>query len=141
MLVLNLLLSTATLIGAKSGRNSAQEFYEQDPTGIGMAIIAMSVVFMSLVLLFLVVNALTRLMNKDLQVRRKRKSKGSIETKNEEDISGEVNAAIALAIHMYRKQIHDIESFKLTIDRVSRIYSPWSSKLYGMSQTPLKKSR
>jgi len=42
---------------------------------------------------------------------------------------------------MYREQLHDMESFKLTIDRVSRIYSPWSSKIHGLTQTPIKKAR
>ncbi len=46
--------------------------------------------------------------------------------------SGEVNAAIAMAIYEYFNELHDIESGVVTIKRVSRHYSPWSSKLYNM---------
>lgn len=45
---------------------------------------------------------------------------------------GEVNAAIAMAIYQYFNELHDVESGVVTIKRVSRHYSPWSSKLYNM---------
>jgi len=46
--------------------------------------------------------------------------------------SGEVNAAIAMALYQYFNELHDVESGVMTIKRVSRHYSPWSSKLYNM---------
>lgn len=46
--------------------------------------------------------------------------------------SGEVNAAIAMALYSYFNELHDVESGVVTIKRVSRHYSPWSSKLYSM---------
>ena len=46
--------------------------------------------------------------------------------------SGEVNAAIAMALYQYFNELHDVESGVVTIKRVSRHYSPWSSKLYNM---------
>ncbi|MDX9905877.1 MAG: lamin tail domain-containing protein, partial [Bacteroidales bacterium] len=39
--------------------------------------------------------------------------------------------AIAMALFLYN-EVHDEESNILTIERVSRIYSPWSSKYYNM---------
>jgi hypothetical protein len=47
-------------------------------------------------------------------------------------LSGEVNAAIAMAIYSYMSELHDVESGVITIRRVSKNYSPWSSKLYNM---------
>jgi Na+-transporting methylmalonyl-CoA/oxaloacetate decarboxylase gamma subunit len=47
-------------------------------------------------------------------------------------MSGEVNAAIAMAIYSYFNEMHDVESGIITIKRVSKNYSPWSSKLYNM---------
>jgi len=41
-----------------------------------------------------------------------------------------------MAIHLYYSEIHDKESEILTIDKVSRTYSPWSSKIYGLRQFP-----
>jgi len=52
------------------------------------------------------------------------------------EIHEETAAAIALAIHMYLSDIHDQESFTITLKKVSKIYSPWSSKIYTLRQNP-----
>lgn len=52
------------------------------------------------------------------------------------DVEEETAAAIALAIHMYKTELHDQESFTITLKKVSRIYSPWSSKIYTLRQNP-----
>lgn len=44
----------------------------------------------------------------------------------------DVNAAIAMALYLHFNEIHDEESNVITIQRVSKTYSPWSSKLYNM---------
>ena len=51
-------------------------------------------------------------------------------------VSDEEAAAIALAIHMYKIELHDMESLTITLKKVSRIYSPWSSKIYTLRQNP-----
>ena len=55
---------------------------------------------------------------------------------NAGSIGDEEAAAIALAIHMYKIEIHDMESLTITLKKVSRIYSPWSSKIYTLRQNP-----
>jgi hypothetical protein len=57
-----------------------------------------------------------------------------VATKSEAD--GDVKAAIALALYLYKNQLHDQETAVLTMNRVSRIYSPWSSKIYSMTRHP-----
>jgi glutaconyl-CoA/methylmalonyl-CoA decarboxylase subunit delta len=52
------------------------------------------------------------------------------------DVNEEEAAAIALAIHMYKSEMHDKESFTITLKKVSKIYSPWSSKIYTLRQNP-----
>jgi hypothetical protein len=47
---------------------------------------------------------------------------------------GEVFAAIAMALNLYAKEIHEFENMKITIQRSVKPYSPWSSKIYGVSQ-------
>ena len=42
-------------------------------------------------------------------------------------------AAIATAIHLYGEELHDVENAVLTINKVSRTYSPWSSKIHGLN--------
>lgn len=43
-----------------------------------------------------------------------------------------VNAAIAMALYLHFNEMHDEESNVITIQRVSKTYSPWSSKIYNM---------
>lgn len=55
-------------------------------------------------------------------------------TQKEEPVSGELNAAISAAIHLYvNENYHDEESTILTIEQVSRRYSPWNSKIYSVT--------
>lgn len=44
-------------------------------------------------------------------------------------------AAIGMALHLYLNDnaIHDNESNVITIKRIQRRYSPWSSKIYSMN--------
>jgi hypothetical protein len=49
----------------------------------------------------------------------------------------EVAAVIALAIDIHIRDVHDYEKTVLTIQKVMRPYSPWSSKIYGIRQMPL----
>lgn len=48
----------------------------------------------------------------------------------------EVAAAISLALSMYLADVHEYESMVLTMQKVMRPYSPWSSKLYGLRKNP-----
>jgi len=55
---------------------------------------------------------------------------------NNGNISAEVAAAISAALFLSKNEIHDIESTVLTIDKVAKSYSPWSSKIYGLRKNP-----
>jgi hypothetical protein len=50
-------------------------------------------------------------------------------------MSGEENAAIAAALYLFFSELHDEEKYVMTIRRVSKTYSPWSSKIYGIWNT------
>ncbi len=52
------------------------------------------------------------------------------------EIHEEEAAAIALALYMYKKEIDRKEHFKTTLQRVSKVYSPWNSKIYTLRQNP-----
>lgn len=111
--------------------SSGEEFVKMDPYGIGMAVIAMSVVFSALILLYVVFKNTRRLYTLDLKKLFTRE-KAMKKIDESHDISGEVNAAIAMAIYLYRSELHDHEETVLTIKKVARSYSPWSSKIYGL---------
>ena len=54
----------------------------------------------------------------------------------QDGLSGEVVAAIVMALYLYTNEIHDQEDPVITMVRVSRTYSPWSSKIYGLRKSP-----
>jgi len=107
-------------------------FVKMDPYGVGMAVIAMSVVFGALLLLYLVFKNTRRLYTLNL-TNIFNKQKLLADTSKIQDISGEVNAAISMAIYLYHNELHDYEETVLTIKKVARTYSPWSSKIYGLN--------
>lgn len=54
-----------------------------------------------------------------------------ISIQTNQKFTGEEAAAIATAIHLYLNEKHDIENPILTIKQPQKLYSPWSSKIYG----------
>ncbi|HZW39870.1 MAG TPA: OadG family protein [Ignavibacteriaceae bacterium] len=50
----------------------------------------------------------------------------------------EIAAVITYALHKYRSEVHDFEQMIITMQKVMRPYSPWSSKIYGLRQYPIK---
>ncbi len=54
-------------------------------------------------------------------------------------LTGEVNAAIATALYLYLNEQHDDEDLRLTIQQISRKYSPWNSKIYGVTNQPIRR--
>ena len=100
-----------------------------------MALIAMSVVFTGLALLYLFFKGLGLIMTKDARKAEKLlkiSSPGVVK----QSLSGEVNAAIVMALYLYNNELHDQEDPVITMTKVSRTYSPWSSKIYGLRKSP-----
>lgn len=116
-----------------------EKFEEHDSEGIGMAISAMSVVFCGLLLLFISFKIVGKIAV-GLSNRNTMRSKGidKHEAKELSQAPGEVYAAIAMAMHEMQDEVHDVEDTVLTITRVKRSYSPWSSKIYTLRETPRK---
>jgi len=132
---LGLLLQVVNDTSAVTINKNSHLFLQIDPWGIGMTIIGYVVVFVALLLLYLIFYNLSRV----LQINVKNLLRKEGKPVNEADditITGEVNAAIAMAIYLYNEEIHDKESAVLTINKISRTYSPWSSKIYGLRQHP-----
>ncbi|MFT3903754.1 MAG: OadG family protein [Niabella sp.] len=60
------------------------------------------------------------------------------ETLPSEGENPEVIAAIALALRLYAYKASQYEETIITIQKVIRPYSPWSSKIYNMKQMPFR---
>ncbi|MDP2724518.1 MAG: OadG family protein [Bacteroidales bacterium] len=95
-----------------------------------IAVIGYSIVFSALVGLYFSFFYVGKLLA--WNTRRKLAVAGKITAKEmESEVTGEEAAAIAAAIFLCR-DLHDDESDVITIKRVSKVYSPWSSKIYGL---------
>ncbi len=125
------------------GAERSLELLETDPFGIVMAMTAMSVVFCALILLYAIFkNQGKYFIRKAKMNEMKAKGKTATKVDDSEATSAEIYAAISMAFHLYNadSEAHDFENTILTIDKVSRNYSPWSSKIYTLRETPqLKK--
>ena len=117
-----------------------EKFEEHDSVGIGMSISAMSVVFCGLILLFIAFKVVGKVAV-NLSKRNAMKAKGidKVEAKELSQAPGEVYAAISMALHEMQDEVHDVEETVLTITRVKRSYSPWSSKIYTLRENPNRK--
>ena len=118
----------------------AEVLAEQDPTGGGLALVAVLVVFVVLLLIMVVLNlvfgkVMVRHQNKKAEkaTAQQPTNANAAPAKKAGDISGEEFAAIAAAIHLYNDELHDEESTILTINKVAKVYSPWSSKMHNMN--------
>lgn len=106
-----------------------------DPLTWTIVVVGIGIVFIALLLVYLFFRyILTFILNFKLRSFARKKGIDPAEFHTAKTIqSGEVNAAIAMALYSYFNELHDVESGVITIRRVSRNYSPWSSKLYNMN--------
>ena len=124
---------------------SGDEFKKFDPFGGGMAMIAMGVVFLGLATLYVFFKLTSKVLALDVKKQLTARSATRAKAGRAESgdtgkeglmITGEINAAIAMTLHLYSSELHDAENAVLTINKVSRTYSPWSSKIYGLRKLP-----
>ena len=126
---------TRQMIQAEKARNAA----ENDKYGGAITIIAMSIVLAALIVLSILFLGFGKI-STILQKRKKREAHGvssdeALEHHQELD-SGEVIAAISMALAEHMGQGHDMEDTILTIRRMRKAYSPWNSKIYNLRVTP-----
>lgn len=115
-------------------------FKKNDASGVAMTLTAMAVVFLGLFLLFLIFKQIGK-MSIAASKRNAQKAAGRVSSSLADDAgqeSGEIFAAIATALYEMSDDNHDIEHTVLTIRKVARTYSPWSSKIYGLREVPRK---
>lgn len=123
------------------------KFQQNDPYGLGITLIAMVVVMAALALISLIFKALAPTIRLSQQahsyVTNGRKG-ASASAAGEVSITpamhqGAVMAAIGLALHEHFVAQRDHEIIALTISEVSRRYSPWSSKIYGVMNNQIQR--
>lgn len=102
--------------------------------GLTVSIVGFSIVFFSLTLLVIVFLRLPKLINIKFKKVKRKRHKHEEPVEDDYIIEGNVTAAISLALHLYFNEMHDEESNIVTIKKVRKAYSPWSSKIYTVTQ-------
>lgn len=116
--------------------HNAAQFKIYDSFGIGMTLMGMAVVFSALFLLYILFSAVSKILSKSFGTEKKQVTETQSAMAVSEGVTGEVNAAIAAALFLYNNEMHDHESEILTIQKIQRTYSPWSSKIYSLRKNP-----
>lgn len=112
-----------------------------DSWGGAITIIAMTIVVSALAILSILFLCFGKI-SEALIARKKRHASKKVIRNNEEAAantevdSGEVIAAISMALSEHFGDGHDMEDTILTIRRMKRAYSPWNSKIYNLRQMP-----
>lgn len=131
--------SSANVI--KDTNKKIEEFAERDANGFGMTIMAMCIVFTALLCLclsFYGIGKIGSFVSRHNKARTQAAVDAEAAGKTARDVdhdTGEEIAAIAMALHEHL-DAHDRESTILTINKVKRAYSPWSSKIYNLREVP-----
>lgn len=114
-----------------------KNFEDHDQSGLGMTVLAMAVVFAALIVLSLSFNVIGWINAKTAQRKKKEATAGNLDEAEftEGPDSGEEIAAVCMALHEHLN-MHDKEDLVLTINKVKRSYSPWSSKIYSLRELP-----
>lgn len=116
-----------------------EKFQRLDGSGVMLTIMAMLIVFSALILLSVCFYVFGKI-NSGIARKNKAVSQGKAEDADHSEIeedSGEVIAAISTALYQHLNA-HDYEDTILTINKVKRAYSPWSSKIYSLRELPNK---
>ena len=109
-----------------------------------MTLIGFAVVFVVLVLLIYIMRGMGWTFTRQKKAEKVAKAAAAGVTLADDDhheaISDqEIAAAIITALKLYKSNLHDQESEILTINRITRAYSPWNSKIHGLTQLPERK--
>lgn len=115
------------------------DFSAIDGFAIMVTIVGYVIVFFALVILYFVYTIMPKVIQMNIRQKLRRQGKHKDAKKETLQVSGEVNAAISMALYLYFNEIHDEENTVMTITRVSKKYSPWSSKIYGLNVYPKNK--
>jgi Na+-transporting methylmalonyl-CoA/oxaloacetate decarboxylase gamma subunit len=103
---------------------------------ISITIVGYLVVFIALIVLFASIAVFTNAMISKQKKKIEATGQKAPDKREDIEMTGDVNAAIALALHLHFDEAHDFESTVLTIEKVQKRYSPWSSKIYSMRRSP-----
>jgi len=98
-----------------------------------MSLIGYTIVFICLAFLWFIFSMIPKIIKYFTAKKLQKTSPKCAQIANEEDMDAGVIAAISTVIHLYLNEQHDDESYNMTIKKITKRYSPWSSKIYAMN--------
>jgi len=136
---MNIFLLQIQQVSNQAGlHKSSEELVKHDPYGLFLSVVSIIIVMSVLLIVYFAFKGVNNL----IKYYKHKKTIGEVLTdtskisNSDEKLSGEVAAAIALAMSLYYKEIQDTEDSVLTIKKIAHRYSPWSSKIYAMRNLP-----
>lgn len=99
-----------------------------------IALIGYVIVFLALSGLFYAFKLMPKALDFVNNLRVMKKTKDEIAPTPSHMVSVDVGAAISAALFLYFNEMHDDEKTVLTIEKISKRYSPWSSKIYSVTR-------
>ena len=125
----------------------SEQFKRQDPIGIVLTLICIVFVTITLTLFYFFFKYMGNYYVRATVKKSKKTAVASVSSGVMKDTGGKKDrlitndelAAVAIALYKYSERLHDAENLVLTINKASKVYSPWSSKIYSLRQLPNKK--
>lgn len=109
---------------------------DSDNSGMGVTLMSMCTVLIALVILSILFMIFGKMFAKNQSKKKSEAHGDNVVIDDDDHDSGEVIAAIAMALDEHFNSKHDLEDTVLTIRRMKRAYSPWNSKIYNMREVP-----
>jgi len=103
-----------------------------DDTAIMITVVGYVVVFIALAIMVIMLTRISKIQAFLINRRLRIKGKEETEPFHEASLTGDENAAICTALYLYFSELHDEEKYVMTVKKVSKTYSPWNSKIYGI---------
>jgi len=102
-----------------------------------IVVVGYVIVFLSLFILWIVFYNLPGILNIRQSIKRifskpEPTPKVAVQEATVAELTGEETAAISAAIFLFVEELHDTEDTVLTIQKISKRYSPWNSKIYNV---------
>ena len=102
-----------------------------------IVVVGYVIVFLSLFILWIVFYNLPGILNIRQSIKRifskpEPTPKVAVQETTVAELTGEETAAISAAIFLFVEELHDTEDTVLTIQKISKRYSPWNSKIYNV---------
>ncbi len=103
-----------------------------------IVVVGYVIVFTSLFILWIVFYNLPRILNIRQSIKRifskpEPTPEVTVQETTGAELTGEETAAISAAIFLFVEELHDTENTVLTIQKISKRYSPWNSKIYNVT--------